>query len=50
MPPEEIEKLGLMYSHTREVTTANDKVKRRIFHGGCNYYSGSRYRNASDGK
>lgn len=33
LPPEEIEKLGLMYSHTREVTTANGKVKRRIFNG-----------------
>lgn len=33
LPPEVIEKLGLLYSHTREVTTANGKVKRRIFNG-----------------
>jgi len=33
LPPDEIEKLGLMYSHTREVTTANGRVKRRIFQG-----------------
>ena len=30
---EQIEKLGLLYSHTREVTTANGKVERRIFGG-----------------
>jgi clan AA aspartic protease len=33
LPPGEIEKLGLLYSHTREVTTANGKVGRRIFGG-----------------
>lgn len=33
LPPEEIEKLGLLYSHTSEVSTANGKVKRRIFNG-----------------
>jgi clan AA aspartic protease len=33
LPPEEIEKLGLMYSHTREVSTANRRVERRIFSG-----------------
>jgi clan AA aspartic protease len=33
LPPEEIEKLGLLYSHTREVSTANGKVERRIFSG-----------------
>ena len=33
LPPEEIEKLGLMYSHTREVSTANGRVERRIFSG-----------------
>lgn len=33
LPPEVIEKLGLMYSHTREVTTGNGRVKRRIFNG-----------------
>ena len=33
LPPNVIEKLGLMYSHTRGVTTANGRVERRIFHG-----------------
>lgn len=33
LPPDVIEKLGLLYSHTREVTTANGRVKRRIFNG-----------------
>jgi clan AA aspartic protease len=33
LPPKEIEKLGLLYSHTREVSTANGKVERRIFSG-----------------
>ncbi|MBI4777692.1 retroviral-like aspartic protease family protein [Candidatus Desantisbacteria bacterium] len=33
LPPDVVEKLGLMYSHTREVTTANGRVKRRIFRG-----------------
>lgn len=33
LPPAEIEKLGLMYSHSREVSTANGSVKRRIFYG-----------------
>ena len=33
LPPEVIEKLGLFYSHSREVATANGKVKRRIFNG-----------------
>lgn len=33
LPPDVIEKLGLLYSHTREVTTANGRVKRRIFYG-----------------
>jgi clan AA aspartic protease len=33
LPPAVIEKLGLLFSHTREVTTANGKVERRIFSG-----------------
>ncbi|MBU1599066.1 hypothetical protein KKG61_03010, partial [bacterium] len=33
LPPVVIERLGLLYSHTREVTTANGRVKRRIFNG-----------------
>jgi clan AA aspartic protease len=33
LPPREIEKLGLLYSSIREVTTANGRVKRRIFSG-----------------
>jgi len=33
LPPDVIERLGLLYSHTREVTTANGRVKRRIFNG-----------------
>jgi clan AA aspartic protease len=33
LPPNVIERLGLMYSHTRGVTTANGRVERRIFHG-----------------
>jgi len=33
LPPDVIEKLGLLYSHTREVTTANGRVERRIFYG-----------------
>lgn len=31
LPPDLIAKLGLMYSHTRKVITANGEVKRRIF-------------------
>ena len=31
LPPEAIEKLGLFYSHSRSVITANGEVKRRIF-------------------
>jgi len=31
LPPDIIEKLGLLYSHTTEVRTANGNVKRRIF-------------------
>lgn len=33
LPPEAIAKLGLMYSHSRNVITANGEVKRRIFAG-----------------
>lgn len=33
LPPEVIEKLGLLYSHSRDVITANGKVERRIFSG-----------------
>jgi clan AA aspartic protease len=33
IPPEVIEKLGLIYSHSRRVITANGEVKRRIFAG-----------------
>lgn len=33
MPPELVEKLGLTYSFTRPVTTANGSVTRRIFKG-----------------
>ena len=33
LPPSEIEKLGLSFSHTRHVTTANGVVERRIFMG-----------------
>lgn len=33
LPPDVIERLGLLYSHTQEVTTANGLVKRRIFNG-----------------
>lgn len=33
LPPAVIEKLGLLYSHTRGVNTANGKVERRIFYG-----------------
>ncbi len=33
LPPGVIEKLGLLYSHSREVATANGKLKRRIFNG-----------------
>jgi len=33
LPPDEIRVLGLLYSHTREVKTANGRVKRRIFSG-----------------
>jgi clan AA aspartic protease len=31
LPPDIIEKLGLLYSHTSDVRTANGNVKRRIF-------------------
>lgn len=31
LPPDVIDKLGLMYSHSRKVLTANGDVKRRIF-------------------
>ncbi|MFH0774339.1 MAG: retroviral-like aspartic protease family protein [bacterium] len=33
LPPDVIERLGLLYSHTRGVTTANGRVERRIFYG-----------------
>ncbi|MFH1562713.1 MAG: retroviral-like aspartic protease family protein [Nitrospirota bacterium] len=33
LPPDVIEKLGLLYSHTREISTANGRVNRRIFYG-----------------
>ena len=33
MPPDLVEKLGLKYSFTRPVTTANGSVTRRIFKG-----------------
>jgi len=31
LPPEAITKLGLIYSHSRNVITANGEAKRRIF-------------------
>jgi len=31
LPPTAVAKLGLQYSHTRDVNTANGKVKRRFF-------------------
>jgi len=33
LPPKVISELGLLYSHTRNVTTANGLVDRRIFGG-----------------
>ena len=33
LPPDVIAKLGLMYSHSRNVTTANGRVSRRMFNG-----------------
>ena len=33
LPPDVIAKLGLLYSHSREVITANGQVSRRIFNG-----------------
>jgi len=33
LPPGDIEKLGLVHSTIKEVTTANGKVNRRIFYG-----------------
>ena len=33
LPPEVIEKLGLLYARTRIVTTANGEVERRIYQG-----------------
>jgi len=33
LPPGDIEKLGLVHSSIKEVSTANGKVKRRIFYG-----------------
>lgn len=33
LPPDVIEKLGLLYSHGREVRTANGVVERRLFKG-----------------
>lgn len=33
LPPGDIEKLGLVHSTVKEVTTANGKVNRRIFYG-----------------
>lgn len=33
LPPNVIEQLGLSFSHTATVTTANGKVERRIFGG-----------------
>jgi predicted aspartyl protease len=33
LPPGDIEKLGLVHSAVKEVTTANGKVGRRIFYG-----------------
>ncbi len=33
LPPDVIVKLGLLYSHSRGVTTANGRVERRIFNG-----------------
>ena len=34
LPPSVIEQLGLLYSHSSSVTTANGDVERRIFAGG----------------
>lgn len=33
LPPDVIDKVGLLYSHSRRVTTANGMVERRIFNG-----------------
>jgi predicted aspartyl protease len=33
LPPGDIEKLGLVHSSIKEVTTANGKVNRRVFYG-----------------
>ncbi len=33
LPPLVIEQLGLLYSHTRDVKTANGSVQRRVFKG-----------------
>ncbi len=33
LPPKAIKDLGLRFSHSRGVATANGKVERRIFHG-----------------
>ena len=33
LPPDVIGKLGLLYAHSCDVTTANGKVERRIFNG-----------------
>lgn len=33
LPPKVIEELGLLYSHSRKVTTANGNVERRIYSG-----------------
>ncbi len=33
LPPEVIDKLGLLYSHSRGLTSANGRVERRIFNG-----------------
>ena len=33
LPPKVIEQLGLRYSHSRKVRTANGDVERRMFHG-----------------
>ncbi len=33
LPPTVIEQLGLLYSHTRDVKTANGSVQRRVFKG-----------------
>lgn len=33
LPPSVIDELGLLYSHTRTIRTANDDAERRVFHG-----------------